>query len=75
MSVAHWQDVHAVPERWYTRGLLESVRAKILGPIRMDRPLTGEERSRVMKPKGRLLYEAEEVLFTLVEGRTGLVDF
>lgn len=71
MDVPSWREVGAVPERAYTRGLLEGVRAKLLGG-------KGGTAARKMKMRGmgmgRLLSEAQEVLGALGEGRP-LVDF
>lgn len=72
MRVQRWQDVGAVPERAYTRGLLEEVRARLVGGEGVREQ---KERMRLMRPMGRLLGEAMEVLGALAGGRSMLVDF
>ena len=67
-----WRDVGAVPERAYTKGLLEGVRAKLVGGRRGADGKAGTTRK--MRGMGRLLSEAVEVLGALGEGRP-LVDF
>lgn len=69
MDVPSWREVGAVPERAYTRGLLEGVRAKLLLGTK-----GGTARKMMMGGLGRLLTEAQEVLGALGEGRP-LVDF